>query len=111
MVAAGFRNIDDGELTEARAVGITGKYIREMRAAGVNASLDDFVELFAVGVRPDYVRSLRGSGMVFRNADQLVEMQALGVNARDLKARRPPATPRVPPPGWDPLRDSDPDGG
>jgi hypothetical protein len=109
MVAAGFRNIDEEHLTQARAVGITGSYIREMRAAGVNASFDSFIELFAVGIRPNYVRSLRGSGYVFRNADQLVEMQALGVTARDLQASRPPARPRVPPPGWNPVRDPDPD--
>jgi hypothetical protein len=109
MVAAGMRHIDEDELTQARAIGITGKYIREMRAAGVNASLDDYVELFAVGVRPDYVRSLRGSGFQYRNTDQLVEMRALGVNARDLKSLRAPVAPRVPPPGWNPLRDGDPD--
>jgi hypothetical protein len=51
---------------------------------------------------------LRNSGYVFRNADQLVEMQALGLTARDLKSSRPPAPPRVPPPGWNPLRDPNP---
>ena len=109
MVAAGFRNIDEEHLTQARAIGINGSYVREMRAAGVNASFDDFIELFAVGIRPHYVRSLRGSGYVFRNADQLVEMRALGVSARDLKSMRLPVAPRVPPPGWNPLRDPDPD--
>jgi hypothetical protein len=116
LVAAGFRNVDDGDLIQARALGLTGGYVREMRAAGMNASLDDYAELYAVGVRPQYVRSLRGSGYVFRNADQLIEMQVLGVSARDWKASRPPGRPRPPAPPSPPVRlrvmvpDANPDG-
>jgi hypothetical protein len=111
LVAAGFANITEDELTEARAVGLNGSYVRSMRAAGVNASLDDYIQLWAVGVRPDYVRTLRASGYTFRNVDQLVEMQALGITARDLKSSPPDRTRRlnIPPPDWDPLADPDPD--
>src|SRR3712207_8921993 len=44
----------------------------------------------------------------FRNVDQLVEMQALGVTARDLKVA-PPPPPKVPSPGWNPVKDPNPD--
>jgi len=39
LVAAGFRNIDEDGLTEARAIGLTGSYIRSLTAFGV--SLED----------------------------------------------------------------------
>jgi bla regulator protein blaR1 len=111
-VSAGFRSISADQLTEARAVGLSGSYVRKMMDAGVRASFDDYVQLRAVGVSPDYVRSLRQSGYVFRNVDQLVEMRALGISARDLKGMvpAPPAPPkpaRPPAHNWDPHSDRD----
>jgi hypothetical protein len=69
-----------------------------MAAAGVRTNLEGYVQLYAVGVRPEYVRSLKKSGYVFRNVDQLVQMQALGVTTQDLGALPPPVPrpPRVP---------------
>jgi beta-lactamase regulating signal transducer with metallopeptidase domain len=110
MVNGGLRNIDVEELTSAKAVGLNGAYVRGMIAAGVRGSVDDFIELYAVGVRPSYVQELRRAGYVFRNVDQLVQMQALGVGPRDLKVMpRTSAPPR--PPAVDADPDDDPDGG
>jgi beta-lactamase regulating signal transducer with metallopeptidase domain len=110
-VKAGFRGISPDQLTEARAVGLDGSYVRQLSDAGVRAHFDDYVQLRAVGVTPEYVRSLRKAGYVFRNADELVEMRAVGVGAHDLRAVRPmpPRPPKVPPRNWDPTVDPDPD--
>ena len=112
---SGFRNVSAEQLTEARAVGLTGDYVREMMRAGVRGSFDDYVQLRVTGVRPDYVQSLRRSGHDIRDPDKLVEMHVLGVTSRDLRAARPPAPPKPPrapkahkappPPDWNPLDD------
>ena len=82
---AGFTNIDEDELTSARAVGMRGSYVRAMMNAGVRASFDDFMQLWTVGVRPDYVQRLRSAGYTYRNADQLVEMYVTGIKPEDLR--------------------------
>jgi len=106
LVAAGFGNLDSDDLTEARAVGVTGDYVRALRAAGVAGDLEDFVQLRAVGVRPEYVQSLRQQGHNVRDPDKLVDLWAIG-NVSSLPPR-PPKPPRVPPTNWDPTND---DGG
>ena len=109
-ISAGFRHISPDQLTEARAVGLSGSYVRQMIDAGMRASFDDYVQLRAVGVRPEYVRSLRRSGYTVRNADQLVEMQAMGITARDLKVVPPvPPVPPKPPRVRNPVVHPDPD--
>ena len=111
LAASGLRDVGPDELTEARAVGVDGDYVRALIAAGVVANLDDFVQLRAVGVISAYVRELRGAGYVVRDADQLVELWAVGVRARDLGAA-PPAPPRPPKlPRQDRNSDHDPDDG
>ncbi len=114
---SGFRSVSAEQLTEARAVGLTGDYVREMMRAGVRGSFDDYVQLRVTGVRPDYVASLRRNGHDIRDPDKLVEMHVMGVTSRHLKAARPPAAakppappkpPRAPPPSdWNPLDDGD----
>ena len=77
--------------------------------------MSDFIEMRAVGVQPQFVQKLRREGITWRNTDQLVELQAMGLSVSDLKRApappRPPRPPRVPPPGWDPLKDPNPDPG
>ena len=82
---SGFRNVTSDQLTEARAVGLSGSYVREMIGAGVRGSFDDYVQLRVVGVSPGYVQRLRKSGFDIRDPDKLVEMQALGVGPGDLR--------------------------
>jgi beta-lactamase regulating signal transducer with metallopeptidase domain len=108
LAAAGFQNIDAEELTEARAVGVTGDFVRALRSAGVTGDIDDFVQLRAVGVRPDYVQELRRQGYDVRDADQLVELWAVGARAGGgFSVPRPPRPPKVPPADWDPVNDGD----
>ena len=89
----GFPTIDADELIQARAVGVTGDYIRAMRAAGVRGDLDDFVQLRAVGV----TRLRRRAGrrrLRVANADELDRAAASGCT--DSGAPAPPRPPQPP---------------
>jgi hypothetical protein len=114
LAAAGFRHLDANQVMTARAVGMTGDYARAMAAAGVARDFDDYVQLRAVGVPVQYVIKVRRSGQKVRDADRIVEMWAVGVDANDLKTAPPivPAVPKppVPPANWDPT-DGDADDG
>jgi hypothetical protein len=114
LAAAGFRDLDSNQIMTARAVGMTGDYARAMAAAGVARDFDDYVQLRAVGVPVQYVIKVRKSGHKIRDADKIVELWAVGVDANDLKSP-PPAVPAVPAPpvppaNWDPT-DEDADDG
>lgn len=103
LAGAGFPRISADELTEARAVGLTGGYVSAMRLAGVEGNLDDFIQLRAVGVDPGFASRVKASGIRPIHADDLVELRALGISA----VPRPPRTPAPPRP---PQSDSDPGG-
>jgi beta-lactamase regulating signal transducer with metallopeptidase domain len=114
LAAAGFRDLDANQLMTAYAVGMSGDYARAMAAAGIARDFDDYVQLRAVGVPVQYVIKVRKSGQKIRDADKIVELWAVGVDANDLK-RPPPAVPAppvppVPPANWDPA-DEDADDG
>ena len=95
LAAAGFRNIAMEDLLAARAVGVTGDYVRALKAAGVRAGIDEFIQLRAVGVDAAFVKRARSAGYGVSDADELVELKALGQVA-------PPAQPKpaAPPGGW-----------
>jgi hypothetical protein len=81
---------------QARAVGLTGSYVRALKSAGVRGSFDEFIQLRAVGVTPQFAERVRNAGYRSINADDLVELQALG---------GPPPRPNGAPPGWAPGAD------
>jgi hypothetical protein len=103
LAGAGFPRISADELTEARAVGLTGGYVSSMRLAGVEGDLDDFIQLRAVGVDPAFAARVKASGIRPIRADDLVELRALGISAIP-RPQRTPAPPRPP------QSDSDPGG-
>jgi beta-lactamase regulating signal transducer with metallopeptidase domain len=104
LASAGFANLDADELTEARAIGVTGAYVRAMRGAGYNGDLDEFVEMRALGITPAYAEQFRKAGYKL-SIEKLVDLKANGVNLDDLRAAppQPPQPPRPLP------RDSDDD--
>jgi beta-lactamase regulating signal transducer with metallopeptidase domain len=96
LLNAGFPRLSPDQIVEARAVGLTGSYVRSLRAAGVRGSFDQFIQLRAVGVTPQFAQRVRNAGYRSINADDLVELQALG---------GPPPRPNGAPPGWVPGAD------
>ena len=100
LIGAGFPSITADELVEARAVGLSGDYVRSMRSIGIRGDLDDFIQLRAVGVDAAFAARVKASGIKVDDADDLVELRALGVS-------KPPAPPKAPVParGWNPNPD------
>ena len=111
LAAAGLRNLNADQLTEARAVGLTGAYVRGLAAAGIPLSLDDYVQLQTVGVPINYISEIRKSGYSVADPDKIIQMWAIGVRGRDLKAVQPPHVPRPPMPPPNVEVPDDPDGG
>lgn len=111
LAAAGLRNLNADQLTEARAVGLTGAYVRGLAAAGIPLRLDDYVQLHTVGVPINYISEIRKSGYSVADPDKIIQMWAIGVRGRDLKAVQPPHVPRPPMPPPNVEVPDDPDGG
>ena len=116
LVSAGFPSITAEQLTEARAVGLTGDYVAAMRATGLRGGFDDFMQLRAVGVDPAFAARVRASGIKVVDADELVQLRAVGMTRAPPPPRapeppRPPRTgrPAASPPNWN-VPDSDPGG-
>ena len=108
MASLGFDRLSAGKLTETKIHGATPEYIRSMRAAGNDLTLDQYIEsrIFAVspefvqkmsrlgysnldhsmltqfrihGVTPEFIEELRKLGYDRLPAQQLVEMRIHGV--------------------------------
>ena len=105
LAAAGLRNLDEDELTSARAVGLTADYARGLARAGLRPDIDNYIELHAVGIPESFIAGLRASDKRTSDADEIVEMWAVGMHPVGRSAIPAPPRPPVPPP-----RHSDPDG-
>jgi hypothetical protein len=117
LAAAGFPNLSEDDLITARSVGLTGEYVAQLRGAGVSGNLDDFVEMRTMGIDPAFVQRARRAGYTKLDADELVELQALGrvdAPAPPRRAAPPGGWGKTPPPPIPPrpvdAEDSDPDG-
>jgi hypothetical protein len=86
LANSGLGNLDAGELQQAHAVGITGDYVRQVRATGVRATLDDLVELRAMGITPGELARAHASGTLSKD------------EIHRLATRNPPQPPQPPPP-------------
>lgn len=116
LVNAGFASITAEQLTEARAVGLTGDYVAAMRATGLRADFDDFIQLRAIGIDPGFAARARASGIKALDTDDLVQLKAIGMTRMPPPPRvpEPPRPPRrgraaASPPNWT-VPDSDPGG-
>jgi beta-lactamase regulating signal transducer with metallopeptidase domain len=104
LAAAGFPSITADELMEARAIGLSGDYVRAMRSAGIRGDLDDFVELRSVGIDPALAARAKAAGVRLRTSEDLIQLRALGSSAAKVHGRGHPA---ASPPDWDPVKPDD----
>ena len=104
LAAAGFPSITADELMEARAVGLTGDYVRAMRSAGIQGALDDFVELRSVGIDPAFAARAKAAGVRLRTPDDLIQLRVLGSSVAKVHGRGRHA---ASPPNWDPVKPDD----
>jgi hypothetical protein len=80
MVDAGYRNLDVDQLIAMKIHGVTGDYVRQIRAAGYEPTPDDIVAMKIHGVDPEYIRQIRAAGLQL-TLDQLVAFRIHGVTA------------------------------
>jgi beta-lactamase regulating signal transducer with metallopeptidase domain len=104
LAAAGFPSITADELMEARAVGLSGDYVRAMRSAGIQGDLDDFVELRSVGIDPAFAARAKAAGVRLRTPDDLIRLRVLGSSATKVPGR---GLPGASPPNWGPAKPDD----
>ena len=78
---------DFDDLVGAKHVGVDAAFARDMRSHFPGVGIDDLIALKAVGVDRDFVTQMQRSGVKMRDADDAIELRAVG-------AFRPAARPR-----------------
>jgi hypothetical protein len=69
------------ELAEARLMGVTPEYIRELQEAGLGElSLGELTELRTHGVDGDFIAEMRDLGFTNLDIEELMELKISGVN-------------------------------
>lgn len=79
LQSAGLKNLTVEELIELKIQGVTAQYIRDLQAAGLNASVREIIELKTQGVTTDWVRGLAAEGVANLKARQCIEAKIQGV--------------------------------
>jgi beta-lactamase regulating signal transducer with metallopeptidase domain len=84
--SAGFRDLTVDKLIEMKVQGITGDYIREIRAAGFDPDADKLIEMRVHGVTGDYAQQIRSTGLQ-TSLDKLLEFRIHGIDADWINAQ------------------------
>jgi hypothetical protein len=85
----GYDAPDDEQLFSMLMMDITREFAREIRDAGLRASINDLLQLRMHGITMDYIREARQAGYPNFTAEDLVQLRIHGVEKaflRDLKA-------------------------
>jgi bla regulator protein BlaR1 len=123
LASAGLPRLTLNQVVEARAIGLSGGYVRAVVAAGARPEVEGLVQLRTLSITPAQVAEARRAGAV-SNGQIASTVMSLGVR-RQLKgwpftgSARPPEPPVPPrmgrpaasPPDWDPPEQDEPDGG
>jgi beta-lactamase regulating signal transducer with metallopeptidase domain len=79
--AAGYRNLTVDQLIRLKEHGVTGEYIRQIRAAGQELSVDDLVRFREHGVTPEFINEVKGTGFKDVKANDLIRLREHGADA------------------------------
>jgi len=85
----GYDTPDDEQLLSMLMMDINREFAREIRDAGLRASINDLLQLRMHGIHMDYIREARQAGYQNLTAEDLVQLRIHGVETaflRDLKA-------------------------
>lgn len=77
------------DLVGARHVGIDAAFARDMRSHFPDVGIDDLIALKAMGVDCDFVTEMQRSGVRMRDADDAIELRAIGAFRPAAKSRSP----------------------
>ena len=85
LEAAGLKNLTVDELIELKVQGVTGDYVKQMKAAGFDASVHDLLGFKVQGVTPEYIRDIRATGLK-PSAHELMGLKVQGVTPEYIRA-------------------------
>ncbi len=78
--SAGLKNLSVGDLIALKVQGVNPQYVRDMRAAGFDASVGDLIAMKVQGISADYVNRLRTAGLKDLNAGNVIALKVQGID-------------------------------
>jgi beta-lactamase regulating signal transducer with metallopeptidase domain len=85
LEAAGLTKLSVDDLIALKVQGVTGDYVRQVKAAGFDPSVHDLIGMKVQGVTPEYIRDIRATGLK-PNMRDLIGMKVQGVTPEYVKA-------------------------
>jgi hypothetical protein len=96
MATMGFGRLTAEKLVETRIHGATPEYIREMRAAGNDLSLDEYIQSRIFQISPEFAAEMEHAGYSNLSHDMLVQFRIHGVTTEFVQQLRDLGYSRVP---------------
>jgi beta-lactamase regulating signal transducer with metallopeptidase domain len=85
ITAAGYSNLSIDDLISFKIHGVTGDYIRSVRAMGFTPDSEQVVSMKIHGVTPEYAEALKSSGLNNLSIDDLISGRIHGVTPDSVK--------------------------
>jgi len=96
MAAVGYTKLPAEKLVETRIHGATPEYIREMRAAGNDLTLDEYIQSRIFQVTPQFAAEMEKAGYAKLDHDMLVQFRIHGVTPEFVQQLRQLGYTRLP---------------
>jgi hypothetical protein len=88
LQSAGLKDLTVDEIIAMKIHGVTPDYIRELRAAGIEASSPELVSLKIHEVTPDYIRALSAAGLTNLHVHDYLAAKIQGITPEFIQAIR-----------------------
>jgi beta-lactamase regulating signal transducer with metallopeptidase domain len=88
LQSAGLKDLTVDEIIALKIHGVTPDYIRELRAAGIEASSPELVSLKIHEVTPDYIRGLAAAGLTNLHVHDYLAAKVQGITPEFIEAIR-----------------------
>jgi beta-lactamase regulating signal transducer with metallopeptidase domain len=88
LQSAGLKDLTVDEIIALKIHGVTPDYIRELRAAGIEASSPELVSLKIHEVTPDYIRGLAAAGLTNLHVHDYLAAKVQGITPEFIQAIR-----------------------
>ncbi|HEX6543012.1 MAG TPA: hypothetical protein VF040_14735 [Ktedonobacterales bacterium] len=106
MRAAGLNGLRAKDLIKLHDHGVTPRFVLDLQEAGLaDLTRDQLIDLFCHGVNADYVREMSALGLAGATPDQLIEMYDHGVDVAFVREMRSRGYTDLTPAHWVSLRD------
>jgi len=80
LQSAGLKDLTVDEIIALKIHGVTPEYIREMRAAGLEANPRELVALKVQDVTPEFAQKIRSHGFKDLTIHQLISLKVAGIS-------------------------------